>query len=214
MPTFREWSQDGTLQATKWEQAFGPWLVGSPSFAASAMSTGQPASEQEWRLRALSTPGTTVPADPVLDAARDLLAARRSSEFTRFDGNLSAHAGSLPDPADGVRVSSPTSLERWVSCPHAYFLQKILYIEPVEQPEELVRISPADRGTLMHGVLDRFFSAGHQPEPDGRWSTRAGPRSANSPSRSPRTSRTEACPVTPPCGRASRSSCSTTSTAC
>ena len=39
--------------------------------------------------------------------------------------------------APGV-VVSPTRLEKWVGCPHAYFMQYVLHIDPIEQPEEIV----------------------------------------------------------------------------
>ena len=169
MPTLQELADDRTLQATDWERR-AEVTTGSPSYAASVLQAERPASEREWRLQALSS-GLDAPDDAVLDAAVAMLEARQSSAFTRYDGNLTAHVGELPDPADGQRVVSPTSLESWVSCPHAYFLQRVLYVEPVEQPEEIINISPADRGTLLHAALDQFFHDGHVPGSDGRWST-------------------------------------------
>jgi RecB family exonuclease len=164
MPTLEAMAEDPSLQATEWRKV---GLDGSPSFAASLMLTDQPAHEQEWRVRALISNAPT-PEDAVLDASRTLLHARHSNTFTRFDGNLGSVTG-LPDPADGERVSSPTALESWVTCPHAFFLRKVLYIEAVEQPEELISIGPADRGTLMHDALDAFFRAGHLPDVQGLW---------------------------------------------
>nr|WP_240948330.1 PD-(D/E)XK nuclease family protein [Planosporangium mesophilum] len=85
-----------------------------------------------------------------------MLEARRGDALTRFDGDLSGH--DLPDPT-GDRTVSPTALEAWVRCPHAYFLGRILRVEPVESPEELVEITPLEVGNLMHAALDRFFTS-------------------------------------------------------
>jgi ATP-dependent helicase/nuclease subunit B len=173
LPSMRALSGEPQLTASRWQDYAGDWLSGSPSNASSVVSTPWAATSQDWRLRALMTAAPDIPADPALQAARSLISARDSSQFTRFDGNLSAEAGFLPDPADGQRISSPTSLESWVSCPHAYLVRRLLFVEPVEQPEELLQISPADRGSLLHRALEEFFSevnaAGHVPTPDAKW---------------------------------------------
>ena len=181
LDTLRTLSGDPTLAATDWAGPGGDWLVGSPSYAASVTRTPTPSSEQEWRLRALSAghggaAAGTFPDDPAFDRAVALLGARRSGGFSRFDGNLAHLAGSLPDPADGTRVVSPTALESWVACPHAYFVRRLLRVEPVESPEELLSMTPADRGSLMHEVLDEFFgwlaAHGGAPAPGQRWTAR------------------------------------------
>ncbi len=93
----------------------------------------------------------------------ELIAARRSREFTRFDGNL-AHlreelATRARRPPPGV-VLSPTRLEAWVACPHAFFMHYLLHIDPTEQPEDIIELRPMDRGSLVHAVLDRFVEEG------------------------------------------------------
>ena len=95
--------------------------------------------------------------DPVVAAARELQKARRSKDFTRFDGNL-AGTDDLPDFATGERPVSPTSLERYAICPHAWFVQRMLYVEPVEAPEEAVEISPLDVGNIVHESFDRLVT--------------------------------------------------------
>ena len=93
---------------------------------------------------------------------RALLAARRSAEFTRFDGNLGALAPRLREvgPASPDVVVSPTRLEPWARCPHAYFMRYVLGIEPVERPEDIIQLRPIDRGSIVHEVLDRFVAEG------------------------------------------------------
>jgi ATP-dependent helicase/nuclease subunit B len=54
-------------------------------------------------------------------------------------------------------VTSPTRLQTWAACPHAYFMQTVLHVEPVELPEDIMQLAPIDRGNLVHEVLDRFL---------------------------------------------------------
>jgi RecB family exonuclease len=114
-----------------------------------------PATEQDWQVRAASA-GLSL-ADGVVDRARALLRARAGDEFTRFDGNLSGVTG-LPDYAVDDRVASPTSLESYATCPHAYFVERLLQVEPLEAPEDLLVISPLQVGNLIHNSLDAFVT--------------------------------------------------------
>ncbi|ACQ79826.1 ATP-dependent nuclease subunit B-like protein [Beutenbergia cavernae DSM 12333] len=153
LPTLRALASDRDLAVTDWDTIRSPHLTGSPSFATELTTTPLPADEQEWRVRAASA-GALVP-DAVVDAARDLLAGRRGPGLSRYDGDLSASAG-LPDHATGTPVVSPTSLESFAECPHAWFVQRLLRVQPLELPEETVTISPLEIGTLVHACLDRL----------------------------------------------------------
>src|SRR5439155_17616373 len=99
-----------------------------------------------------------------------LIEARRSTAFTRFDGNL-GHLGDrigVISPSAGGHVTSPTRLEQWASCPHAYFMKYVLHVEPVERPEDIMQLAPIDRGSLVHTVLDRFLDEARQHADAGR----------------------------------------------
>ncbi|MGY1753811.1 PD-(D/E)XK nuclease family protein [Blastococcus sp. SYSU D01042] len=152
LPTLRQLSGNERLSATQWEKAPIDGLTTSPSFAGSLTTTPDPACEQEWRTQAAHA-GVQVD-DAVVAAAHELATGRDSSRFTRFDGDLSAVAEGLPDYAAGERAVSPTALEKYAGCPHAYFIERILGVQPVEQPEDVITISPADIGTLMHESFD------------------------------------------------------------
>ena len=94
LPSLRRLSGNPHLAATKWAQgvdASEGWLHSSASFAASVLSTDEPSTHQEWAMRAASA--TRDVDDAVVAAARDVQRARRSDEFTRFDGNLSRGGG-------------------------------------------------------------------------------------------------------------------------
>src|SRR6202008_811081 len=82
--------------------------------------------------------------------------------FTRFDGNLSALGDRIAaiGPSGPAVVVSASRLETWADCPHAYFMHYVLHLDPVERPEDVVEISPLDRGSLVHAVLDEFVAGG------------------------------------------------------
>lgn len=98
--------------------------------------------------------------------------ARAGTRFTEWDGNLAGHA--VPSPATGTPMS-PSRLETWAGCPFEYFLRSVLHLGERDDPERIVEISAADRGTLIHTVLERFISEvldrppADQPAPTDRW---------------------------------------------
>jgi RecB family exonuclease len=101
--------------------------------------------------------------------------SRSGFDFTEWDGNLAAvaAAGQIDSPATGVPMS-PSRLEAWAACPFRYFLGNVLRLGEREDPERVVEISPADRGTLVHAVLERFLREvlarpGGVPAPDEPW---------------------------------------------
>lgn len=171
LPSLRALSGNPGLAATQWNTAAGEWQVGSPSFASGLATAATLATEQEWRTRA-AVAGLPVD-DSVVGLAREMVRARWSDRLTRFDGDLSAVG--VPDPAGAGQVVSPTALEAWAVCPHAYFVQRLLRVEPVESPEELVEVSPLEVGNLVHETLDRFFTeqaqAGTAPAAGRPWTS-------------------------------------------
>lgn len=99
--------------------------------------------------------------------------ARASSSFTAWDGNLDGHTDGIDSPATGVPMS-PSRLEAWAGCPFRYFLGQVLRLGERDDPERVVEISAADRGTLIHAVLERFITEVLArpvgPAPDDPWS--------------------------------------------
>jgi RecB family exonuclease len=163
-----------------------PWYRHHASFAASVLRDAQPATRQDWALRALAEHhrnGGELGSHPLLRADRvlargaEMVAARRSSAFTRFDGDLRACRRLLPDPTDPTHVTSATRLQLWAQCPHAYLVHHVLGIGEVANPEELLEISPLHRGSLVHEALEAWLrdriTAGDVPEPHQPWSAEA-----------------------------------------
>src|SRR5262249_6273946 len=72
-------------------------------------------------------------------------------------------------------IVSATRLESWAVCPHAYFMRQVLRVEPVEDPADTLWISPIDKGSLVHEILERFVQTilslppEQQPGPNEPW---------------------------------------------
>jgi RecB family exonuclease len=80
--------------------------------------------------------------------------------FTEYDGCLSSSRarGILKERfALSGQVLSATRLETYAACPFRYFLSEILNLQAVPSPEEIRRIEPRDRGTLLHKILHDFY---------------------------------------------------------
>ena len=158
------------------EQAGSPEVV--PSFVAGLCRTGFPAHAHEYDARCLLDwhydrgRGDSSPQDDLirLPSVRqrvelrrgiELRRARLSPRLTRFDGNLAdgdLPEAALPHPADGGQVTSASRLEAWAGCPHAYFMRYVLRVEAIDDEDDDHRISPLERGSLVHRILERWLT--------------------------------------------------------
>lgn len=160
-----------------------PWLDTVASFAARVRAARTPATPRQYTLRALATapPGRDGPLpdhacighDGDLHRAAAMLHDRTDGRFSRFTGHLTGPAAKLAADHVRDRIASATALEQWLECPHAYLMRHVLGVKPVDNPEELLEITPLERGDLVHRVLDAWLrdriSAG-VPAPDEAWS--------------------------------------------
>ncbi|GLZ51350.1 PD-(D/E)XK nuclease family protein [Actinomycetospora sp. NBRC 106378] len=174
LPTLRVLGRDRGLQATKWRE-IGRRLESSSSYPAALLAAHTPASAQEWRQ--VAAVAGTLEGDETIARAHRLRRGRASDQFTLYDGNLVGE--DVPDPTASDRLS-PTALEEWVRCPHAYFQFRLLGVGPVEEPEEVVQISAMERGFVLHDVWDKLVNAaldeGWAPGPGEPWPPRAADR--------------------------------------
>ncbi|MGF0117434.1 PD-(D/E)XK nuclease family protein [Promicromonospora sp. Marseille-Q5078] len=159
LSSLRALAGDPTLPATRWEGAdYGDAMAKAPSFAGELRRTARLATGGEWRVRAALTGSLD---DDVTIAAQELLEARRSATLTRFDGNLQGVEG-LPDYASAddadARAIAPTTLEAYATCPHAFFVSRLLGVRPIEQPEEIVTVRSLDVGKIVHGAYERLVA--------------------------------------------------------
>jgi RecB family exonuclease len=125
----------------------------------------------EARLREalLSRRDGSLPGGHALARPVELLRARRGDAFGEYDGNLAALGGH--GAIQPGATTSPTALESYAACGFRYFLASVLRLRGVEEPADAVTMAPAERGTLVHRVLERFFS-----EQRGRGRPSAGER--------------------------------------
>jgi len=166
-----------------------------PSFVAGLRRTAFPAHTQEYDTRCLldwhdsknrdtsrwneldQIPGVRL--RPELRRGIEMRRARMSSKLTRFDGNLSAgqlRGATLARPdIDGTTVSA-SRLELWARCPHAYFMRYVLKVDPVDDADDDYRITPLERGSLVHRILELWLSEAIAddavPEPRQHWPER------------------------------------------
>jgi hypothetical protein len=102
-----------------------------------------------------------LPGNPFFSKGARLVRMREGSrKFTAYDGVFSSKEAldELVAMLDGEgRRFAPTSLETYARCPFAYFITRVLGIEPAEEPERIISIGPLERGELIHKILARIF---------------------------------------------------------
>ncbi len=141
-----------------------PGLSASHSFISGLVQARFPATEAEYDSQELLAAKAAIEADnhwlftdegdPAFARGVELWRERQSSEFTRFDGNLS---GEVDESASFDRVLSASRLETWATCPRKYLFSYLLGIDEVVEPESVIRLSPIDRGQLIHESLDELL---------------------------------------------------------
>lgn len=170
--------------STIWALADRPWLTVIPSMERSLATVEQGSAvdlhdyvlERLWSWRRAELRVADHPLAKSGHLARTMALGRRrnSRRLTEWDGDISAVA------QDSTRISSmnkpvhsPTSLERWARCPYSYYLGNVLGITAVEKPEEIMSMTPLDKGILIHDILEKFFKSvladGSMPHPGDRW---------------------------------------------
>lgn len=133
------------------------WLTHTPSFAGGLLRTSVYSDDQQLRLAAISrseADHSLLVDDAPSQSALQLVRARRSSDFTRFDGNL-AHLAAEIGPPEQISASR---LEAWAKCPRSYFFGHVLGVERVEEPERRFEIDPLTKGSMVHAILEEFIS--------------------------------------------------------
>lgn len=149
-----------------------PWLR-RPASPMAATLSGPPLDVSELRVRASLVTlrdGLELAPHHTLRPALAMLAARKSDRFGPYDGNLADFAGDAALFPRG-RVA-PTALEAYAACGFRYFLHAVLRLRPPEEPEDRDTMDAAERGTLVHEVLQTFFTRQKErgrPTVNERW---------------------------------------------
>ncbi len=137
--------------------------VSRPGSALGSMLSGPPVDVAELHLRDAvrrAQSGRAIPAEDPRARQLALLQARRSPVFTEWDGNVGGIDGDLLVSAG--KAVSPTALEAYGVCGYQYFARSVLRLNVVEEPDEREMMDAAERGSVIHRVLERFFL--HQQE--------------------------------------------------
>jgi ATP-dependent helicase/DNAse subunit B len=101
---------------------------------------------------------------PFFQEAREMLQERQGKRrFTPYDGVFQTKAAiqrlkeshSLKD-----KTLSASRLETYAVCPLKYFYRYVLGLKIHPEPERVFQLDPADKGNLMHEVLEEVLSRG------------------------------------------------------
>ncbi|MCY3609302.1 MAG: PD-(D/E)XK nuclease family protein [Acidimicrobiaceae bacterium] len=136
----------------------------SHSFMSGLANARFPATEAEFDSRELLTANAsgnarghwlfTDRSEPAFANGVALWRGRQTNRFTRFDGDLSQ----VVDIGSGLaEIVSASRLEAWATCPRKYLFSYMLGIDEIIEPESVVRLSPIDRGQLIHDSLDELL---------------------------------------------------------
>ena len=52
----------------------------------------------------------------------------------------------------------PTRLERFISCPFSFLLRDVYGLQPPDEPDDTLEMSPLEFGTLAHAILERVYN--------------------------------------------------------
>ena len=121
-----------------------------------------PSTDYEFRMQSVSRHSfdnasmSDLLADPsnrALARGKDVLESRRSGHFGVHDGNLA----SARNASQFERRVSASSLQSYAECPYRYFLATELNVDERIDPDDLLVLSPLDKGLLVHAILERFL---------------------------------------------------------
>ena len=90
--------------------------------------------------------------------------SRLTGEWTEFDGNLPSNRAG----GSHLGVVSASRFESWANCPYQYFLAYVAGVAPTERPEDEPGITPLERGSIVHHVLEHFVSERAERRVDDR----------------------------------------------
>ena len=136
----------------EWEAASGAVAERLPRSPFAALDGEGPRSARETLLRAWRAGG-----EP--DAAATFVPWGRVLRILHAWAARASGEGIFPGP--GLRVRLPAShsasaLEELARCPYRYFLRRVVRLDPPEEPEEAVALSPAEMGEIAHDILRRL----------------------------------------------------------
>ena len=137
---------------------------GVDSYAAGLVGTEPVLSTREFELRELArwvdgggdpTFSPAVATDGRLSRGFDAARGRAASRATRFDGYIGPGLVPAFDPETPV---SATRFETYAACPRRFLFDRVLGVTERVRPEDLLRIEPVTKGTLVHAILEAYVA--------------------------------------------------------
>ncbi len=125
--------------------------------------------EADLHLALLTTPGVEprrlLPALwPGAERAFAAKLRRNAQTFTEYDGVID-----LGDEQVTPQNWSASALQRYATCPYRYFLGNVLRLNAVSEPGDDAEISPLERGSLIHRILERWVREWLDEPDHKRW---------------------------------------------
>ncbi len=133
------------------------------SFSAGLAAADPPVSRGELELHDMArwaAQGNDPARSPVVRSAPRLAVGigaarlRAGAAFTRFDGNVGV---GLVSPFLADVPMSATRLEVYAKCPRRFLYDRVLHVSRRTRPEEIWRMEPPERGTLVHAILEEYL---------------------------------------------------------
>ncbi|MCY3568533.1 MAG: PD-(D/E)XK nuclease family protein [Chloroflexi bacterium] len=158
------------VYASKISEVSADVVAATPSFERAVVASASAADCQEYDLRSIRAAREPLghflaSKSPALGQGLAQQIARRSPVLSRWDGVIE---GGTAEPAS--RPHSAGALQDWAVCPYRYFLGRVLRLEERTELRDDLQIAPVDKGSYIHGILDRFFrDSEDQPQPGERW---------------------------------------------
>ena len=153
-----------------------PWLTYIRSREASlrglASSAGEPADASDYNLMHLVAGERdalrhhpAIASNPRMTAALDARDARNGNALSPWDGRVELDIPVVAAIGTREYPVSPSALEAWATCPHKFFLSRVLRLSelPGEEEEDM---SALERGVLVHRILERFVKERRQTDAD------------------------------------------------
>ena len=151
-----------------------PWLTHIRSRGAClrglAGSAGEPADAADYNLMRLVAGAKdalrhhpAIASNPRMTAALDARDARNGSVLSPWDGRVELDIPVVAAIGTREYPVSPSALETWATCPHKFFLSRVLRLSalPGEEEEDM---SALERGVLVHRILERFVKERRQTD--------------------------------------------------
>ena len=153
-----------------------PWLTYVRSREANLRglsgSAGEPADAADYNLMHLVAGARdalrrhpSLASNPRMTAALDARDARDGSALSPWDGRVELDIPGVAAIGTREYPVSPSALETWATCPHKFFLSRVLRLSalPGEEEEDM---SALERGVLVHRILERFVKERKQTDAD------------------------------------------------